>query len=103
MFQFIPWLLHGHVTVIITRRQILEGTHLAEDHGGGTGDVPHSGARLVVRMVRGLLESDGERLKVNRRQQEKEENTRDASIVSSVAWAVGADEYVGRGRRVVSV
>ncbi|CAN0175670.1 unnamed protein product, partial [Ectocarpus fasciculatus] len=42
---------------------IIEGTHLAEDHGGGTGDVPHSGARLVVRMVRGLLESDGERLK----------------------------------------
>eukprot|EP00752_Nemacystus_decipiens_P010432 g9296.t2 len=42
---------------------IIEGTQLAEDHGGGNGDVPHSGARLVVRMVRGLLERDGERLK----------------------------------------
>ena len=45
-------------------RQIIEGTQLLEDHGGWPGDSPHSGARLVVRMVRGLLERDGERLKV---------------------------------------
>lgn len=48
----------------ICPQQIIEATQLAEDHGGGTGDIPHSGARLVVRMVRGLLERDGERLKV---------------------------------------
>lgn len=44
--------------------QVIEARQLAEDHGGMTGSIPHSGARLVVRMVRGLLERDGERLKV---------------------------------------